>query len=66
MHIIIGTAGSGKTKDLIQKAIDEQLPIFEVDPRKALKIKERAMKYFNQTVLYILLRLLEIIQVKYL
>ena len=50
MHIIIGTAGSGKTRDLIQKAIDEQLPIFEVDPRKALKLKERAMKYFNQTV----------------
>ena len=50
MNIIIGIAGSGKTKDLIKKAIDEQLPIFEVDPKRALKLKERAMSYFGETV----------------
>lgn len=50
MNIIIGTAGSGKTKDLIKKAIDEQLPIFEVNPKRALKLKERAMSYFGETI----------------
>ena len=50
MNIIIGTAGSGKTRDLIKKAIDEQLPIFEVNPKRALKLKERAMSYFGETI----------------
>lgn len=50
MNIIIGTAGSGKTRDLIKKAIEEQLPIFEVNPKRALKLKERAMQYFGETV----------------
>ena len=50
MNIIIGTAGSGKTRDLIKKAIDEQLPIFEINPKRALKLKERAMSYFGETI----------------
>lgn len=50
MHIIIGTAGSGKTKDLIQKAIDEQLPIFEVNPLKAKRLRERALTWFGESI----------------
>ena len=50
MNVIIGTAGSGKTKDLIKKAIDEKLPILEINPLRAKKLRERAMTWFGESI----------------
>lgn len=50
MNVIIGTAGSGKTKDLLKKAIEEKLPILEINPTKANKLRERALMWFGEPV----------------